>query len=77
MFSDKFSSGPLARTCEESPTFTSDVFIGVSELIEGLSEITKSFAGEDPTVNTRNIDQTVTLLKDGAVRIVVKQMILI
>lgn len=70
-FSDKFSTGSLARTCEESPTFTSDVFIGVSELIEGLSEITRTFAGEDPSAkaSTKNIDQTVTLLKDGAVRI--------
>jgi hypothetical protein len=65
-FAEKFSNGPLTTTCEDSPTFTSDVFIGVSDLIEGLSEITKSFAGNAPAASTRQVDETVVLLKDGA-----------
>jgi hypothetical protein len=56
----------FTNLCSNSPTFTSDVFSGVGEILGGLNDVAKAFNAESEAINDGQLDNTVTLLKEGA-----------
>ena len=55
--------------CSDSPSFTPEVFKGVGEILGGLNDVAKTFDAESEGINTKELENTVTLLTEGAVRI--------
>ena len=60
----KLEADGFTRLCEDSPTFSSDVFMGVSELLDGFKNIAAAF---DATSELSQLDRTVAVVRDGAV----------
>jgi len=58
----KLEADNLTTLCEDSPTFSSDVFMGVSELLDAFKKIGSTFGSDELS----GLDKTVETIKDGA-----------
>ena len=61
----------FANLCSNSASFTPDVFKGVGEILGSLNDVAKTFdeGSESEPINMKELDNTLNLLKGGAVRI--------
>ena len=59
----------FANLCSNSASFTPDVFKGVGEILGSLNDVAKTFDADTQTIDVKDLDKTVTLLKEGAVRV--------
>ena len=59
----KLEADNLTTLCADSPTFSSDVFMGVGELLNAFKKIGATFESDEIS----NLDKTIETIKDGAV----------
>ena len=63
---NSLEQGGFTNLCPDSPNFSGQVFSGVGELLGGLKDIIGTFGSSQKDV--QSLDDTVQLIKEGAVR---------